>query len=64
MKSRFIIKFNGYHENGKKTKEEYIILNILGEVTIEIIKKELVIAMKLSPYRNNKDIDINYLQAF
>ena len=64
MKSRFIVQFSGYHENGQTTDKKYVILNLEGEVTIEIINKAIVECSELSPYRRNKDIKIHYLQAF
>jgi hypothetical protein len=64
MKSRFIIQFSGYHENGCKTDKKYLILNIEGEVTMDIINKEIEKLGGLSPFRRNKDIDIHYMQAF
>jgi hypothetical protein len=64
MKSRFIVQFSGYHENGRPTEKKYTILNIEGEVTIEIINQSIVKASDLSPFRNKKEIEIYYLQAF
>jgi hypothetical protein len=61
---RFIIQFNGYHENGYPTDKKYEIVTITGNVTMDIIKSELVKLGKLSPFRQKKDINIFYMQAF
>lgn len=62
--TRLIIQFSGYHENGYKTNKKYEILNIKGDVSMEIIKKELAKIGGLSPFRGKKEIEIYYMQAF
>lgn len=64
MKTRLIIQFSGWHENGTRTEKKFTILNIEGEVTIEIIIKELEKDRLLSPFRRNKDIEIHSMQSF
>ena len=64
MKTRFIVQFSGWHENGSRTDKKFLILNIDGEVSIKSINDEIEKLGGLSPYRRNKDIDIHYLQAF
>lgn len=64
MKSRFIVKFRGYHENGRKTDTKYLILTIEGDVDMKIINQEIGKLGGLSPFRRNKEIEIDYLQAF
>ena len=58
MKTRLIIQFSGWHENGTRTEKKFTILNIEGEVTMEIVIKELEKDRLLSPFRRNKDIEI------
>lgn len=41
MKTRLIIQFSGWHENGTRTEKKFTILNIEGEVTMEIVIKTL-----------------------
>lgn len=62
--TRLIIQFSGYHENGCKTEKQYEILQIKGEVNMEVVKKELAKVGGLSPFRKKKDIEIYYMQAF
>ena len=62
--TRLIIQFSGYHENGNKTEKKYEILNIEGEVNMEVVKKKLAEIGGLSPYRGKKEIEIYYMQAF
>ena len=64
MITRLIIQFSGWHENGTRTEKKFTILNIEGEVTIEIIIKELEKDRLLSPFRRNKDIEIHSMQSF
>ena len=64
MKTRLIIQFSGWHENGTRTEKKFTILNIKGEITIEIIIKELEKDRLLSPFRRNKDIEIHSMQSF
>ena len=64
MKTRLMIQFSGWHENGTRTEKKFTILNIEGEVTIEIISKELEKDRLLSPFRRNKDIEIHSMQSF
>jgi hypothetical protein len=64
MKTRLIIQFSGWHENGTRSEKKFTILNIEGEVTMEIIIKELENDRLLSPFRRNKDIDIHSMQSF
>jgi len=64
MKTRLIVQFSGWHENGKKSDKKFLILNIEGEISIDIVNREIAKQGGLSPYRRNKDIDIHYLQAF
>lgn len=62
--TRLIVQFSGYHENGQATQKKYEILTIEGNITIEIIKKEIEKIGGLSPFRGKKDIEIHYIQAF
>ena len=62
--TRLIVQFSGYHENGQATQKKYEILTIEGNITIEIIKKEIEKIGRLSPFRGKKDIEIHYIQAF
>ena len=62
--TRLIIEFSGYHENGQATQKKYGVLTIEGNVTMEVIKKELEKISGLSPFRSKKDIYIHYMQAF
>ena len=62
--TRLIIQFSGYHENGYATPKKYEILNIEGNITMEVVKKELEKIGGLSPYRDKKDIEVHYMQAF
>jgi hypothetical protein len=64
MKTRLMIQFSGWHENGQKTEKKFTILNIEEEVTMEIIIKELQKDSLLSPFRRNKDIEIHSMQPF
>ncbi len=64
MKTRLIIQFSGWHENGTRTEKKFTILNIEGEVTMEIVIKELEKDRLLSPFRRNKDIEIHSMQSF
>ncbi len=64
MKTRLIIQFSGWHENGTRSEKKFTILNIEGEVTMEIIIKELEKDRLLSSFRRNKDIDIHSMQSF
>ena len=64
MKTRFIIQFSGWHENNTKSDKKFIILTIEGEVTMDIVNKEIEKQGRLSPFRRNKGIDIHYMQAF
>jgi hypothetical protein len=64
MKTRLIIQFSGWHENGTRTEKKFTILNIEGEVTMEIVIKELEKDRLLSPFRRNKDIEIYSMQSF
>ena len=64
MKTRLIIQFSGWNESGTRTEKKFLILNIEGDVTMEIVNKEIEKARGLSPFRRNKDIDIYYMQAF
>ena len=64
MKTRLIIQFSGWHENGTRTEKKFTILNIEGEVTMKIIIKELEKDRLLSPFRRNKDIEIHSMQSF
>lgn len=64
MKTRLIIQFSGWHENGRKTEKHFTILNIEGDVTMEIVIEEIEKTKILSVFRRNKEIDIHYLQAF
>jgi len=64
MKTRLIIQFSGWHENGTRSEKKFTILNIEGEVTMEIIIKELEKDRLLSSFRRNKDIDIYSMQSF
>ncbi len=64
MKTRLIIQFSGWHENGTRSDKKFLILNIDGDVTMDIINKEIERQGGLSPYRRRKDIDIYYMQAF
>ena len=62
--TRLIIQFSGYQEDGYKTEKKYEILNIEGEVNMEVVKKELAKIGGLSPFRGKKEIEIHYMQAF
>ena len=62
--TRLIVQFSGYHENGQATQKKYEILTIEGNITIDIIKKEIEKIGGLSPFRGKKDIEIHYIQAF
>ena len=62
--TRLIVQFSGYHENGQATQKKYEILTIEGNISIEIIKKEIEKIGGLSPFRGKKDIEIHYIQAF
>ena len=62
--ARFIIQFNGYHENGYPTDKKYEIVNIEGDINMDVVKKELEKVGGLSPFRGKKDIQIYYMQAF
>ena len=62
--TRLIVQFSGYHENGQATQKKYEILIIEGNISIEIIKKEIEKIGGLSPFRGKKDIEIHYIQAF
>jgi hypothetical protein len=64
MKTRLIIQFSGWHENGTRTEKKFTILNIEGEVTMEIVIKELEKDRLLSSFRRNKDIEIYSMQSF
>ena len=64
MKTRLIIQFSGWNESGTRTEKKFLILNIEGDVTMEIVNKEIEKARGLSQFRRNKDIDIYYMQAF
>ena len=64
MKTRFIIQFSGWHENGSQSERKFTILNLEGEVTIDLIMKELGKDSLLSPFRRNKDIYIHSMQSF
>jgi len=64
MKTRLIIQFSGWHENGTRTEKKFTILNIEGEVTMEIVIKELQKDRLLSSFRRNKDIEIYSMQSF
>ena len=64
MKTRLIIQFSGWHENGTRSDKKFIILTIEGEVTMDIVKNEIEKQGNLSPFRRNKEIDIHYMQAF
>ena len=64
MITRLIIQFSGYYENGYKTEKKFEILNIEGEVNMEVVKKKLAEIGGLSPYRSKKEIEIYYMQAF
>ena len=64
MITRFIIQFSGWHENATQTERKFTILNIEGEVTIDLIMKELGNDSLLSPFRRNKDIYIHSIQSF
>jgi len=64
MKTRLIVQFSGWHENGTRSDKKFLILNIEGEITMEIVNKEIEKQGGLSPFRKNKDIDIHYMQAF
>jgi hypothetical protein len=64
MKTRLIIQFSGWHENGTRTEKKFTILNIEGEVTMEIVIKEIEKDRLLSSFRRNKDIDIYSMQSF
>ena len=59
-----MIQFSGWHENGQKTEKKFTILNIEGEVTMEMITKELQKDSLLSPFRRDKDIEIHSMQPF
>lgn len=61
--TRLIVQFSGYHENGQATQKKYEILTIEGNITIEIIKKEIEKIGGLSPFRGKKHIEIHYIQA-
>lgn len=62
--TRLIIQFSGYHENGTRSDKKFLILNIEGDVTMDIVNKEIEKQGGLSSYRRNKQIDIHYMQAF
>ena len=64
MKTRLIIQFSGWHENNTRADKKFIILTIEGEVTMDIVNKEIEKQGWLSPFRSNKGIDIHYMQAF
>jgi len=64
MKTRLIIQFSGYNENGSKTNKYFTILNIEGEVTMEIVNKEIEKHGDLSSFRHRKEIEIHSLQSF
>ena len=64
MKTRLIIQFSGWHENGTRSDKKFIILTIEGEVTMDIVNKEIEKQGGLSSFRRNKEIDIHYMQAF
>ena len=64
MRARLIIQYSAYHENGSKTEKKFTIINIEGEVTMNIIIKELEKDKALSVFRRNKDIEIHSMQAF
>lgn len=64
MTTRLIIQFSAWNENGTKTEKKYLILNIEGDITMEIVNTEIEKEGKLSPFRSKKDIEIYYMQAF
>ena len=64
MKTRLIIQFSGWYENGTRTEKKFTILSIEGEVTMEIVIKELEKDRLLSSFRRNKDIEIYSMQSF
>lgn len=64
MKTRLIVQFSGWNENGTRSDKKFLILNIEGEITMEIVNKEIEKQGGLSAFRRNKDIDIHYMQAF
>jgi len=61
---RLIIQFSGYNENGSRTNKKFQILNIEGDINMDVINKELEKLGELSSFRRNKEIEIFYMQAF
>lgn len=63
--TRFVVQYQGYHENGQLAEKEYLILNFdIPVVTIEDIKEGINKQGTLSKYRRNDKIFIHELKPF